>query len=68
MTHLPHDLVELLHAVVFVRVGHQLVHLVEFLLKLLEYVVLLSLKAEDILSTLLVLSIIKRISDIRYRL
>lgn len=68
MTHLPHDLVELLHAVVFVRVGHQLVHLVKFLLKLLEYVVLLSLKAEDIISTLLVLSIIKRISDIRYRL
>jgi hypothetical protein len=68
VTHLPHDLVELLNAVVFLRVGHQLVHLVEFLLKFLEYVVFLSLKAEDILTTLLVLSIIERVSDIRYRL
>ena len=68
MTHLPHDLVELLHAVVFLCVGHQLIHLVEFLLKFLEYVVFLSLKAEDILTALLVLSIVERVSDVRYRL
>ena len=68
MTHLPHDLVELLHAVVFLRVGHKLVHLVEFLLKFLKNVVFLSLKAKDILTSLLVLSIVERVSDIRYRL
>ena len=66
MTHLPHDQVELFHAVVFLRVGHQLVHLVEFLLKFLEYVVFLSLKAEHIITTLLVLSIVERVPDIRY--
>jgi len=68
VTHLSHDLVELLHAIVFVCVGHQLVHLVEFLLKLLKYVVFLSLKAENILTTLLVLRILQWVSDIRYRL